>query len=228
MSSFTSSTTSAIPAVTATTSRLIGILERVAIPVAAVSAGFIGGRPLAFEIGEFLTVFVPGIQTMDNWIFHGSKSGTVTVSISLAVTGVVLMTAAVLADQLISRFLGLGRLTMMLRRGVVAFLFGAGARALTESFAPLKGAVEAFSETSLPDGGNGGGGGTLPPSPFDNKIIPSPTPTPAPLPSPIDGDRRKQELTPIPGGNGERERFIIVNGGLKKLDGTGPGGCAYL
>ncbi len=202
MTSFTTANVSALPVVAATTSRLVNLLEKFVVPVAAAAAGFIGGKPLVFELAEFLSVFVPGIQTMENWIFTASKSGTVTVSVALVITGVVLMSSAVIADRLISQFLGLGRLTMVLRRGVVAFLFGAGVRALAESFAPFKGAIEAFSETSIQDTTT-----TIPTPPSFGGVTPAPivvVPTkPAPTPPEPFADTPAPTgppvLTPVPG-----------------------------
>lgn len=223
MTSFTSTNVSALPVVAVTTSRLVNLLERFVVPVAAAAAGFIGGKALVFELGTFLSVFVPGIQTMDNWVFKASKSGTVTISVALVITGVVLMSSAVIADRLIAQFLGLGRFTMILRRGVVAFLFGAGVRALAESFAPFKGAIEAFSEVSVMDDGNGAdtdiiNGGD---SRFKFEEL-KPIPTP-PVPTPpvdegklvIDGQRGGGggelivDLTPIPGEDKSSRRFRL-------------------
>lgn len=215
MTSFTTTNVSALPVVAATTSRLVNLLEKFVVPVAAAAAGFIGGRPLVFELGTFLSTFVPGIQTMDNWVFKASKSGTVTISVALVITGVVLMSSAVIADRLISQFLGLGRLTMALRRGVVAFLFGAGVRALAESFAPFKGAIEAFSENSVTDSGTGAVIGE--PLPFRDPSFEPPAivapiaptkPAPTPLPTPFTDTPVKPPLTliPIDGEPAPRER----------------------
>lgn len=220
MTSFTTANVSALPVVAATTSRLVNILERFVVPVAAGAAGFISGKLMVFEVGEFLSTFVPGIQTMDNWIFKGSKSGTVTVSVALALSGIVIMVSAVWLDKILGR---LGQFTpfdMMLRRGLVAFLFGAGVRALAESFAPFKGAIEAFSEVSVDTDVITNGGDSR--FTFE-ELRPIPTP---PIPTPpedegklvIDGQRGggggergiffggdgpDGGLTPIPGGDGE-------------------------
>ena len=54
MTTLTISSGSAIPVVTATTSRLVNILEKFIVPVVAVTAGFIAGKPLAYELGTFM------------------------------------------------------------------------------------------------------------------------------------------------------------------------------
>lgn len=200
MTSFTTTNVSALPVVAATTSRLVNLLEKFVVPVAAATAGFIGGKALVFELGTFLSTFVPGIQTMDNWVFKTSKSGTITLSVALVITGVVLMSSAVIADRLIAQFIGMGRFTMMLRRGVTAFLFGAGVRALAESFAPFRGAIEAFSETSLPESTTTDpirtGNGFEPPT-IVTPIQPT-KPVPTPVPAPFTDTPVKPPLTLIP------------------------------
>lgn len=213
MTTLTISSGSAIPVVTATTSRLVNILEKFIVPVVAVTAGFIAGRPLAYELGTFMYEIVPGVATMENWMYQAAGDrGTVSLSIPLVLAGVVLMSSSVLADRLVATFLGMGRVVMLLRRGVVAFLFGVGIRAIAEGFAPFKGAVEAFSTTTTPTGT------TTTETPPADVYVPTPTPlddvvpTPTPLPTPLGNGGGDGSYTPIPGGGGEGRAIIIGPG----------------
>ena len=204
MTTLTISSGSAIPVVTATTSRLVNILEKFIVPVVAVTAGFIAGKPLAYELGTFMYEIVPGVATMENWMYQAAGDrGTVSLSIPLVLAGVVLMSSSVLADRLVATFLGMGRVVMLLRRGVVAFLFGVGIRAIAEGFAPFKGAVEAFSTTSLPESTGSTPTETRTPVPG----VPTPTPlsevrpTPTPLPTPLGGTPITAPPTALPPGD---------------------------
>lgn len=133
------------------TSRLFRIIETFIVPIAAGTAGFASGLPIAGEVGAVLVAFVPGVSALERWtVARSAGDREVSLSLALVLAGVALIAAAALVDGVLAQFLGKCRWTMIVRKASATFLFGVAMRAFVASWAPLRDGMAAFESPVAP------------------------------------------------------------------------------
>lgn len=128
---------SQVPAVKAATSGILNVTAKFIVPIACLATGWYSGS-WVWGFGDFLGNFVPGMQTLGDWV--GKRDGSIHINHMIA--GALFMAIGLGAAYLVKSFLGDGLIAEIMFRGIVGYVVGAGLRTMVHALGPLKWALD--------------------------------------------------------------------------------------